>query len=288
MFEKEIEQMSQEEIYARLAEVKDDDRLWPRYMHLFDKDFINSGNLTQITHLTTTLRVGLPLQINGTRYQNMGDRQGEQVSVIQDFYLAVEAIVSNRGGVDVGIFSETLHQRILQTDIYDDLSSFYIFYACIFVFYVMKFRCLFVAIFTELLVLSGFVYSMIIYREIFQIPYYQTWNTLIMFIVISTSTNNIFFFYDQWNASGGIDSIRESPQQRLYFASGRTLRVNAAASFLICSIYYSMYFAPLVAIKSLVVWAATVILINSLTQFLFFPCILLMNEKHIKNSWFDR
>ena len=123
MFEKEIEQMSQEEIYARLAEVKDDDRLWPRYMHLFDKDFINSGNLTQITHLTTTLRVGLPLQINGTRYQNMGDRQGEQVSVIQDFYLAVEAIMSNRGGVDVGIFSETLHQRILQTDIYDDIDE---------------------------------------------------------------------------------------------------------------------------------------------------------------------
>ena len=152
----------------------------------------------------------------------------------------------------------------------------------------MKFRCLFVAIFTELLVLSGFVYSMIIYREIFQIPYYQTWNTLIMFIVISTSTNNIFFFYDQWNASGGISKISESREQRLFFASGRTLRVNAAASFLICSIYYSMYFSPLVAIKSLVVWAATVILINSITQFLFFPCILLVYEKHVIDSWFDR
>jgi hypothetical protein len=64
--------------------------------------------------------------------------------------------------------------------------------------------------------------------------------------------------------------------------------VNAAASFLICSIYYSMYFSPLVAIKSLVVWAATVILINSMTQFLFFPCILLTYEKYVVDSWFDR
>ena len=47
-----------------------------------------------------------------------------------------------------------------------------------------------------------------------------------------------------------------------------------------------MYFSPLVAIKSLVVWAATVILVNSITQFLFFPSILLTYEKYVVDSWF--
>jgi hypothetical protein len=201
--------MTQEEILQTLNETRLNPRVWPRYKPLFDIDFVNTGNVSSILHLKSTLILGLPLSINETRYSNIGDRQSEQVSIIQNFYLAVEALLPSRGGVEAGVFSETLHERILQTDIYDDLASFYIFYGCIFAFYVMKFRCLFVAIFTELLVLSGFVYSMIIYREIFQIPYYQTWNTLIMFIVISTSTNNIFFFYDQWNASGGIPHIQE-------------------------------------------------------------------------------
>lgn len=82
---KNLKDYTQKQIIDGFNDVLHDNDVWPRYKQYFDNKVNNETYDNRVEFMRTGFNMGAPLNINGTRYKNVKDRQKEQEKYTEDF-----------------------------------------------------------------------------------------------------------------------------------------------------------------------------------------------------------
>ena len=131
-------------------------------------------------------------------------------------------------------------------------------------------------------ILLGFPLSYFLYRVIFQVTYFGTLHTLIMFVILGIAADDCFVFNDAWIQSELKVEYPQDLNLRMSYAFRRAstaMGITSATTFIA---FLATYFSPMLPIASFGVWAATVVLVNYLLVIVYYPAVVSVHHQFVK------
>ena len=104
---------------------------------------------------------------------------------------------------------------------------------------------------------------------------------IIIFVVVGISADDIFVFIDAWRQSAIVDPTVIRPDdyyKRISFSIKRSFRAILFTSTTTSLAFFSIYFSPIMTLKSFGLFAATIVLVNFYQAIVVFPLALIINE----------
>ena len=93
-------------------------------------------------------------------------------------------------------YSKTYYDCLFDASMREEYHYFFVALAIGFMLWVIKFKSLFIAFLTAMILLAGLPIALIINRGFFLIDYFVEWHVLSSFIIAYIGTQNVFFIYD--------------------------------------------------------------------------------------------
>ena len=112
----------------------------------------------------------------------------------------------------------------------------------------------------------------------------------ILFVVIGISADDIFVFMDAWRQSATLvpSIMGESDyEKRMAYSFRRAFRAMMFTSTTTSLAFFSNYFSPVMVMKSLGLFAATIVMVNFYQAVIVFPTAIIIYELKIKANWRD-
>lgn len=105
-------------------------------------------------------------------------------------------------------------------------------------------------------------------------------HTLVIFIVLGISADNVFVFIDAWRQSArvGNNLLRDSKYKRMAYSFRRASRAIAVTSSTTAAAFFANYFSPIMPIKSFGIFAGILVLINYVLTIMVFPSAVVFGE----------
>ena len=105
-------------------------------------------------------------------------------------------------------------------------------------------------------------------------------HTLIIFIVLGISADNVFVFMDAWRQSARIGNnlLKDSKYKRMAYSFRRASRAIAVTSSTTAAAFFANFFSPIMPIKSFGIFAGFVVLINYVLTISIFPPAVIFTE----------
>ena len=131
-------------------------------------------------------------------------------------------------------------------------------------------------------IMLGFPISYFLYRVVFQITYFGTLHTLIIFVILGIAADDCFVFNDAWIQSELMVDNADDVVLRMSYTIRRATNAMAITSATTFIAFLATYFSPIMPISSFGVWASTVVLINYLLVITYFPAIVSYHHRYVK------
>eukprot|EP00468_Gymnochlora_sp_CCMP2014_P000747 CAMPEP_0167740656 /NCGR_PEP_ID=MMETSP0110_2-20121227/407_1 /TAXON_ID=629695 /ORGANISM="Gymnochlora sp., Strain CCMP2014" /LENGTH=1038 /DNA_ID=CAMNT_0007624591 /DNA_START=145 /DNA_END=3262 /DNA_ORIENTATION=+ len=251
---------------------------------------------TQLTR--SRIDLGAPLK----GYLSPFDEESEQLQDYVDYYEDVKQIYfdafgmksvwlysayrdkQSRNGLECKWYSSPL-VNIENADISGGDITLAIF-SLIFVYLWMLFqmKSFFLSTFCMLQVLFSLPVAIVVYRSVFQIPYFQFIHILVIFLVLGVGADDVFVMYDGWRFSAQAVEIKELEKQkvseevllekRMEIAFTSTIGAIWTTSFTTIVSFLATAISPIMPIATFGILAATAILLNFLLVISLIPAIL--------------
>lgn len=105
-------------------------------------------------------------------------------------------------------------------------------------------------------------------------------HTLVIFIVLGISADNVFVFIDAWRQSArvGNNLFRDSKYKRMAYSFRRASRAIAVTSSTTAAAFFANFFSPIMPIKSFGIFAGIVVLVNYVLTIMVFPSAVIFSE----------
>ena len=105
-------------------------------------------------------------------------------------------------------------------------------------------------------------------------------HTLVIFIVLGISADNVFVFIDAWRQSArvGNNLLRDSKYKRMAYSFRRASRAIAVTSSTTAAAFFANFFSPIMPIKSFGIFAGIVVLVNYVLTIMVFPSAVIFSE----------
>ena len=105
-------------------------------------------------------------------------------------------------------------------------------------------------------------------------------HTLVIFIVLGISADNVFVFIDAWRQSArvGNNLLRDSKYKRMAYSFRRASRAIAITSSTTAAAFFANFFSPIMPIKSFGIFAGIVVLVNYVLTIMVFPSAVIFSE----------
>ena len=135
---------------------------------------------------------------------------------------------------------------------------------------------------TSLIILS-FSLTALIYQGVFRVTYLSTLHTMVTFIVLGFTTDNIFVLFDAWQQSDTITLFRGSSYMRMSYAWKQAARVTSVTTSTTAVAFLANCLSPLMPVKAFGIFAATILVVNLfLILTVFPPCLVIAEENFSK------
>jgi len=139
-------------------------------------------------------------------------------------------------------------------------------------------------------IIMSIPFGMLIYKNIYGIPFFSSLHVLVIFIVLGVGADDIFVYVDAWKQSEdevktvpGLRYIPDNSIEKLHWRMHRTFRHTMSAvfntSFSTAFAFLSTAFSPLMPISTFGIFAATTIVLNYIfVMTLMPPAVILAQE----------
>ena len=108
---------------------------------------------------------------------------------------------------------------------------------------------------------------------------------MVVFVVVGISADDIFIFIDAWRQSAVIAPNVITPTdlyRRMSYSFKRAFRAMMFTSITTALAFFSIFFSPIMTLKSFGLFAATIVMVNFYQATFVFPLALIINEQRIK------
>ena len=125
--------------------------------------------------------------------------------------------------------------------------------------------------------------GLVLYRGIYQIPFWQELHSLVIFITLGIGADDVFVYVDAWKqsiAAFGERRDEETLHRRLYHAFVHTAQAVFNTSFTTAFAFIATGFSPLMPISTFGFYAATVIVLNYVFVMTLTPSVTLLGERY--------
>jgi len=180
--------------------------------------------------------------------------------------------------------------RLVEADL------FFSIFSIIFVFGWIRFHLgnTFMAIIGILQIVASIPLTLLVYRGIYQIPFFQQLHALTLFIILGVGADDIFVFVDGWKQGAppadtpppeDEEAATEAIHERLYRTYVHTREAVFNTSFTTAFAFIATGASPLMPISTFGYFAATCIVINYVLVMTLTPPTVIVAEKHFGMAW---
>lgn len=142
------------------------------------------------------------------------------------------------------------------------------------------------------MIVMSLPFTILIYKKVFNIPFYSELHSLVLFIVLGVGADDIFVLNDSWKLSHHIYHAdvtngrnRKTIHRRLYKCYRHTMSTVFNTSFTTSMAFLATGLSPLMPIATFGWFAATCIVCNYIFVITFMPPIVVISELYFENSF---
>ncbi|GMH73348.1 hypothetical protein TrST_g2399 [Triparma strigata] len=272
------------------------------YSFFFDK---NVEDTTYPVKVRSMVQLGSPLE----GYTSETDKMTEQYAKYEKLftawedpmfeYIGVEHTSTKsafnqkhtKDGLEVRYWGFDIQQlefkRVVQFDMFFSMFSLIFVYIWIFV----HTGSFFLASIAMLQIVASLPIGNAIYKGVFQIEYFDTLHTLVIFLVLGVGADDVFVLVDGWKQTAELVPRDEANQseaeyltKRMTIAYSRTAQAVFNTSFTTAMAFVATAISPIMPISTFGIYAALCIVINYIMVITFTPTAVLVYETRV-SKW---
>jgi hypothetical protein len=141
------------------------------------------------------------------------------------------------------------------------------------------------------MIVTSLPFTILIYKKVFNIPFYSELHSLVLFIVLGVGADDIFVLNDSWKLSHHLYTAditngrnRKTIHRRLYKCYRHTMSTVFNTSFTTSMAFLATGLSPLMPIATFGWFAATCIVCNFVFVISLMPPIVVISEMYFENS----
>eukprot|EP01083_Nonionella_stella_P149835 476462_1 len=128
-------------------------------------------------------------------------------------------------------------------------------------------------------IIAGFPFAFVLYRYVFQVTFFDTLNTLVIFLILGIGADDVFVFVDAWVQSAHFVPMRSDNVQvwlveRMDFAYRRAAKAMIVTTATTFFAFMATATSPIMPISAFGLWAGCVVLLNYCMVISLFPAVL--------------
>mmetsp|Transcript_8463 Transcript_8463/g.34825 ORF Transcript_8463/g.34825 Transcript_8463/m.34825 type:complete len:1206 (+) Transcript_8463:235-3852(+) len=121
--------------------------------------------------------------------------------------------------------------------------------------------------------------SLFFYRVVLQLKYISIMQNLVIFVILGIGADDIFVYFDTWNASATHDYKTVAHRMsHVYAHAAVAMGVTSATTILA---FLSNLGSPFIGIVTFGVFSALLVTVNYMAVVTFFPCVVLVYDKYL-------
>ena len=170
--------------------------------------------------------------------------------------------------------------RVVQTDMFFSIFSLMF----VFIWIWIHLGSGFLASISMLQIVASLPLGAAIYKGVFQIPFFDTLHTLVIFLVLGVGADDCFVLVDGWKQTAELvlrkdgQSYEDYLCDRMTVAYGRTAQAVFNTSFTTAMAFVATAISPIMPISTFGIYAALCIVINYVMVITLTPCAVLVYE----------
>mmetsp|Transcript_21365 Transcript_21365/g.41462 ORF Transcript_21365/g.41462 Transcript_21365/m.41462 type:complete len:1040 (+) Transcript_21365:395-3514(+) len=160
--------------------------------------------------------------------------------------------------------------------------------AFVYLWMLYQMRSFFLASFCMLQIIISLPVSIVVYRSVFQVSYFQFIHILVIFLILGIGADDVFVMNDGWRFSADAVEVKELEkagadrdtilETRLEVAFTSTIGAIFTTSFTTIVSFLATSISPIMPISTFGLLAATAILLNFLLVITLIPAVILTNH----------
>ena len=270
-----------------------------QYGFFFDKDVKENGFPSKVRSM---VQLGAPLE----GFETESDDLSAQARLYEDFIGTWEDVILPymgmshgqtasafaqshiKNGIDVRYWGFDLQNReflrVVQTDMFFSLFSLMF----VFIWIWIHLGSGFLASISMLQIVASLPLGSAIYKGVFQIPFFDTLHTLVIFLVLGVGADDCFVLVDGWKQTAELvprkkeQSYEDYLCDRMTVAYGRTAQAVFNTSFTTAMAFVATAISPIMPISTFGIYAALCIVINYIMVITLTPCAVLVYEVYVQ------
>jgi len=132
------------------------------------------------------------------------------------------------------------------------------------------------------LILLSFPTASVIYSYVLQVKFYGSVHSLVIFLVLGISADNMFVIFDAWKITEQHPQLKESKIKRMAFTLNRSFKSLSVTSTTAFIAFLSNFLSDIMPISAFGMFAAIIIPINFVVDLTIFPAIVIFYEANIE------
>lgn len=260
---------------------------WTDYKFLLGKDFDRNAASPKTSYVRTIIELSNPIEIDGKRYKSAFDDEKGQDEECAQFMLDVRPDVEDvsEGDFEARIFNGVLSDKDFFTIFAQDFYFIGLSITLVFLYMWFHLKSLWLTINAMINIIVSFPVTLIIYRGAFFISYYSFLHNLLVFVVLGIAADDVFVFADAWKQTAHMESIKDDRVKRMSLTWKRATKAMFVTTSTTAVAFLANVFSKLMPIRSLGIFAATIIPVNYMLVITIFPAHIIIHERYFSKLY---
>lgn len=155
----------------------------------------------------------------------------------------------------------------------------------VYIYFFIHFRSIVLATYCIILILFSFSLTQVLYKEVFQITFFNSLHYLVVFIVVGVAADNVFVIFDAWKQSRSIIEYDGNIRKRMAYSWKRSVKALLVTSSTTCVAFLSNAMSNIIPIKAFGLYAAIIIPVNFFIVITMLPPMLLFYDKYLSSRF---
>jgi len=209
---------------------KEDALKWENLNFFFDKTMTPESPKSK--YIRSIFVAGGPVEVPGKNFKGMQDRKKDQQIEIADWHRSLKPRLEKHETESMSITPISRAYVLTEFALQVNKDTVWVFGSVAFVFFYITChtKSVFLSLPSLLMIILSFPLTIFIYYYIFKITLFTALHSLVLFIVMGISADNIFVFFDAWQQSESKRPLKGDLVKRIAYTFKRSAKAMSVTS----------------------------------------------------------